>query len=115
MSRLVFAALLAASPLAAVAADCRVSGTAYDAAGKPMRAVVRVIDVDSGRSMFSTADANAGFALDVSGGGNYRLDLISAPTRVTGSHLPTRSILGMSPRFACGSGAVQQDVHEQAE
>jgi hypothetical protein len=116
MSRLVFAAILAASPLAALAADCRVSGTVYNAVGKPMRGVVRVVDVDSGRAVFGATDAKAAYSLDVSGSGNYRLDLISAPTKVTGSHLRTRSILGQSPRFGCGrDSAVQQDVREQAE
>jgi hypothetical protein len=116
MSRLVFAAILAVSPLVAVAADCRVSGTAYNIIGKPMRAVVRLTNVDSGRSVFGATDAKAAFSLDASGNGNFRLDLISAPTRVTGSHLRTRSILGQSPRFSCGRDVVvQQDVREQAE
>lgn len=116
MSRLVFAVILAAAPLAAVAAECRVSGTVYNADGKPMRAVVRLINVDSGRAVFGTTDARAAFSLGASGSGDFRLDLISAPTLVTGSHLRTRSILGQSPRFACRrDAAVQQDVREQAE
>lgn len=115
MPRLVLVAILAAAPLAAHATECRVTGTAFDAVGKPMRAVVRVIDVNSGHSVFAATDTRAAFSLAVPGSGNYRLDLISAPTRVTGSHLRTRSILGQSPVFACSSDVtVRQDVRDQA-
>lgn len=99
---------------------CSVAGTAYDAAGKPLRtAVVRLVDLQTLRSEFSTADAHAGFTFSgvtAADTGRYRLDVLSAPTEVTGSHIRTRSVLGKSANFACGTGQLaHQDVRVQVD
>jgi hypothetical protein len=104
----------------ALADGCRVAGTAYKADGRPMgAAVVRLIDLETRQTQFSAADAKAGFTFDSvapSDVGRYRIDVLSAPTRVTGSSIPTRSILGMSTPFACGSGQLaRQDVRVQVD
>lgn len=115
MYRLAFA-LIATLPLAAGAAECRVSGTTYDLSGKPARGVVRLLDLDSGRTAFAATDAQATFTIDGSGGSRYRLDLISAPTRVTGSHIPTRSVIGQSATFGCPAGEhARQDVRAEVD
>lgn len=105
-------ALAAAAPAAA----CGVSGTAYDFAGRPLRAaVVRLTDTQTLSAAFLVTDASAGFVFaDLAPGAHYRVDLLSAPTVVTGSRLPTRSIVGMSPAFACMAGsAARADVRVQ--
>lgn len=94
---------------------CDVSGTAFDAGGKPIRyAAVRLINRETQQEAFATADANATFRFAESwlgaSGNSYRVDLLSAPTVVTGTRFPTRSIVGMSQEFACHSGE-RQDVH----
>lgn len=116
MSRLVLALVLFA-PTLALADACNVSGMAYDSHGKPMRATVRLIDLQTQQAAFSTTDANAAFVFNAAlpSGGRYRVDLISAPTRVTGSRIPTRSILGMSESFSCGAQLAHQDVRAQVE
>jgi hypothetical protein len=116
MPRLVLA-LVFFAPALALAGPCNVSGTAYDVHGKPMRGLVRLIDLQTQQTAFSTTDANAAFTFDAAlpNSGPYRLDLISAPTRVTGSRIPTRSIIGMSDSFSCGAQLAHQDVHAQVE
>ena len=110
-------ALVLSAPALACADSCRVSGTAYDVHGKPVRGVVRLIDLHTQQWALSTTDANAGFsfAAALPGDGPYRLDLISEPNRVTGSRIPTRSIVGMSEDFDCRSALAHQDVHAQVE
>ena len=115
MYRMAIALLIATLPLTGAAAGCRVSGTAYDAAGKPARAVVRLTDVDSGQQVFAATDRRAAFAIDGAGDGPYRIDLLSHPGVVTGSRLPVRSIVGQSPVFACGTGAQTQDVRAEVD
>lgn len=121
MNRLVFALLLATPALNALAATdaCKVTGTVYDAGGRPLRAaVVRLVDLDARQIAFSAADAHAMFAFDgvPTSTGGYRLDVLSTPATVTGSHIATRSVLGRSPTFACGAGQpAHQDVHVQID
>jgi len=112
MMRPLMALALLSSCIAAHAATCSVAGTAYDAGGKPLRdAVVRLFNPDSGQASYALTDASATYRLSADGaGGAFRVDVLSAPTVVTGTHIRTRSILGMSPVFAC-SGTAQQDVH----
>lgn len=116
------ALLLPVCPLIAATdagAACRIAGTAYDASGRPLRAgVVRLVDLDTQRETFGAVDAQAGYAFDdiaPSDIGRYRIDLLSAPTIVTGTRIPTRSIVGMSERFACGAGDVRRDVRAQVD
>lgn len=119
MYRFALALVLSLQAAAALAAgSCSVAGTAYDADGRPLhRAVVRLTDLQTQQSQFAAADAQAAFQFsDVAAAddGRYRLDVLSAPTVVTGTRIPTRSILGMSPTFACGAGrAARQDVRVQ--
>ncbi|WP_395680700.1 carboxypeptidase-like regulatory domain-containing protein [Dokdonella sp.] len=121
MNRTVVVLVLSLSASGALAADgCRVSGTAYDAGGRPIgSAVVRLLDIDTGQTQFSAADRHAAFSFDTvvpSDIGRYRVDLLSAPTVVTGTRIPTRSILGMTANCACGAGQVaQQDVRAQVD
>jgi hypothetical protein len=119
MTRLSLILILAAFPLGALANDiCSIAGTAFDPHGRPLKdAVVRLTDTRSGRAEFLLTDAHAGFEFSsVAAGADYRVDLISPPTRVTGSHLPTRSILGMSDAVACTAGQLARaDVHTQAD
>ena len=112
MSRSIAALALLAATLCAHAETCSVAGTAYDPAGKPLRdAVVRLFNQETGQASYSVTDANATYRLsaDGAGGQSFRIDLLSHPTVVTGTHIPTRSILGMSPAFAC-RGTERQDV-----
>jgi hypothetical protein len=117
MIRLSLILLLAASPIAAAAStSCSVAGTAYDYHGKPLpTAVVRLVDTRTQQALFRAADAHAGFSFaDIAADADYRLDVLSTPTRVTGTRIPTRSILGMSDRFVCSAGQLaQQDVRVQ--
>ena len=121
MYRSVLALVLSASCAFAAAEDCSVAGKAYDAAGRPMRtALVRLIDLQTQQSAYSTTDAHAAFAfssvLPGANGERYRLDVVSGPTVVTGSHIPTRSILGMSDSFACAAGQLaHQDARVQVD
>jgi hypothetical protein len=109
--------LVLAAPALACADSCNVSGTAYDMHGKPVHGVVRLIDLQTQQSAFSATDANSGFSFSAAlpGDGPYRLDLISEPNRVTGSRIPTRSIVGMSDRFGCRGALAHQDVRAQVE
>lgn len=118
MSRLILIALLATLALDARAASdtCRISGTAYDYTGHPLpTAVIRLIDRQTRQTAYQATDANAAFAfadlpVDASGQ-RYRLDVLSPPTLVTGALIPTRSVLGIAPAFACGAGqSVRADV-----
>lgn len=122
MTRFVLVLVLATPAYSAFAATdaCSVAGTAYDAAGKPLQsAVVRLVDLQTRQTAFSAADAHAGFTFtDVAAADTdrYRLDVLSGPTQVTGSHIRTRSVLGTSASFACGTGErTRQDVHVQAD
>jgi hypothetical protein len=122
MTRFALLLVLSTPALSAFAATdtCSVAGTAYDAAGRPLHsAAVRLIDLQTQQAAFSAADAQAGFAFnDIAAvdTGRYRLDVLSVPTVVTGSHLRTRSVLGMSPAFACGTGQIaRQDVRVQID
>ena len=97
---------------------CSVTGTAFTSHGKPLQgAVVRLVDLDSQMQAFALTDARANYSIDTSSisGQRVRVDIISDPTVVTGSHLPTRSILGESDTFACAAGSSHQDVHIQAD
>lgn len=112
--------LVLCAPAAAIAATdtCRVSGTAYDFGGHPLRAaVVRLTDTQSQRAEFLATDAHAGYVFaDLAPGARYRLDLLSTPTVVTGTHLPTRSVVGMSSAFACAAGqTARADVRVQVD
>lgn len=113
--------LFLCAPVLAVAAPvdaCSVSGTAYDFSGRPLRAaVVRLTDGQTQRTAFLVTDARAGFAFaDLAPGAHYRVDLLSAPTVVTGTHLPTRSIIGMSSTFDCSAGQLAHtDVRMQVD
>jgi len=107
------AALAAFLFLAANAQACSISGTAFTARGhKAPGAVVRLTDLDASQSAaFAVADDNAMFAFDGAvSGQRMRLDLLSPPTVVTGSLLPTRSILGQSEIFACTNSQMVQDL-----
>ena len=99
---------------------CQVTGTVYDFDGRPLsKAVVRLIDLQTRQPLFAMADSQAAFtfpSVQRSGLDGYRVDVLSEPTRVTGSNIPTRSILGMSSPFACSAGQLaRQDVRVQIE
>lgn len=115
MHRLVLALVLSSQATAALAAGaCSVSGKAYDFRGRPLSdAVVRLIDLQTGQAMFQAVDANSGYTFGGLGGSNYRIDVLGAPTVVTGTMLRTRSILGKSGEFACSTGMAHQDVKVQ--
>ncbi|MBB6189094.1 carboxypeptidase-like regulatory domain-containing protein [Rhodanobacter sp. MP7CTX1] len=115
MIRLVLIALLATLALDAYASSdtCLITGTAYDYSGKPLpNAVVRLIDQQTHQTAYRATDTNAAFEfadqLPDSSGQRYRLDVLSTPTIVVGSLIPTRSVLGIAPAFACEAG---QSVH----
>jgi len=114
MYRFALALVLSTQAVAAFAA-CSVSGKAYDFGGKPMRdAVLRLTDLQTGQTAFSAANTNADFTFSSIDGGPYRIDVLSHPTVVTGSRIPTRSILGQTPEFGCsGAQSAHQDVHVQ--
>ncbi|MBO9664635.1 hypothetical protein [Dokdonella sp.] len=104
----------------ALAEGCKVTGTVYDFEGRPLRdAVVRLVDLDTRQSLFAVADAQAAFTVHGAarpGTEGYRVDVLSEPTRVTGSHIPTRSILGMTEPFTCDAGQLaRQDVRVQVD
>jgi hypothetical protein len=114
--RTAFAAVLIAFALNAHASagGCHIAGTAYDDSGKTFPAsVVRLTDAQTHQSVYSVADANARFEFDNlspdDSGHRYRLDMLSPATVVTGTHLRTRSVVGIAPAFAC-SGNQRVDV-----
>jgi hypothetical protein len=118
MIRIVLIALLAALAFDANASSdtCLITGTAYDYSGKPLpNAVIRLIDQQTHQTAYRATDTNAAFEFadqspDASGQ-RYRLDVLSPPTVVVGTHLPTRSVLGIAPSFACEAGqSVRADV-----
>ena len=97
---------------------CSVSGTAYTVKGQPWHgAVVRLVDLDSQTTMFAVTDASAKYSIDANSmsGQRMRVDLVSDPTIVTGTHLPSRSILGQSDSFACSTGQSHEDVRAQVD
>ena len=111
MIRLVLIALLATFALDAQASSdtCRIGGTAYDFTGRPLpAAVVRLIDQQTQQTVYRETDTNATFAFaDLpadTNGQRYRLDVLSPAVVVTGTHIRTRSVLGIAPAFACGAG-----------
>ncbi len=111
MIRSVFTVLLMAFALNMQASSdaCRIIGTAYEYTGRPLpAAVVRLIDLQSHRTTYRAADASATFAFDGlstdASGQRYRLDVLSPEVVVTGTHIRTRSILGIAPTFICEAG-----------
>jgi hypothetical protein len=115
MIRLLLAALSVTCALSAQAASgtCRIAGTAFDYAGQPMpMAVVRLVDRQTHQTSYRAADAKARFEFsDVSAdtsGYRYRLDVLSDPTVVTGTHIRTRSVVGVAPTFTCGGDQTAQ-------
>lgn len=119
MYRFALALVLALPAAAASAAGaCSVSGKAYDRSGRPLQnAVVRLMDLQTRQTAFRAADANADFMFDglaANGGGRYRIDMLGPSTVVTGTKIPTRSIVGMTRDFSCSAGELaHQDVHAQ--
>jgi len=118
MIRLVLIAMLATLALDAQASSntCLITGTAYDYSGRPLpNAVIRLIDRQTHEAAYRAADTNAAFAFadeppDASGR-RYRLDVLSPAVVVVGTHIPTRSVLGIAPTFACAAGqSVRADV-----
>ena len=103
----------------ASAGACNIAGTAYDDSGKVFPAsVVRLTDGQTRQSVYSVADANARFEFDNlpsdDSGHRYRLDMLSPATVVTGTHLRTRSVVGIAPAFACNGNQrvdVKAEVH----
>jgi hypothetical protein len=116
MYRFALALVLSTQAVAAVAAgSCSVAGKAYDFNGRPMRdAVLRLTDLQTGQTAFRAANADADFVFSglPDNNGRYRIDVLSPPTVVTGTRIPTRSILGMTSDFACAASA-HQDVRAQ--
>jgi hypothetical protein len=120
MYRFALALVLSTQAVAALAAggSCSVAGKAYDFNGRPMRdAVLRLTDQQTGQTVFSAANTDADFVfngLNPDSSGRYRIDVLSPPTVVTGTMIPTRSILGMTRDFACAAGqSAHQDVRAQ--
>ena len=112
MLRPVLALLLSTSCAAAYAGGCSVAGTAYDTSGKPLQnAVVRLVDAQTHQASFSATGADAAFQFSGVDGQTYRLDMLGPAIKVTGSLIPTRSVVGMTAEFACRSGQARQDVH----
>ena len=113
-------ALVLSLPASAVfgAGACSVAGKAYDSSGRPLHyAVLRLVDLQTRQTAFRAADANADFVfegLDANGNGRYRIDVLGPATVVTGTRIPTRSIVGMTRDFSCAAGELaHQDVHAQ--
>lgn len=120
MVRFALMLMLATQAASALAAGgtCTVAGTALTPDGRPLpNVVVRLIDLHTGRNAFAAVDAHSSYefaGIDAADLGRYRIDILSAPTVVTGSKIPTRSILGMSNAFGCGAGlATRQDVRAE--
>ena len=117
MVRFALMLVLATQAAGALAAGgaCTIAGTAYRADGRPMpNAVVRLIDVQTGHAMFAAADDQSMFQFaGADDAGRYRIDVLSPATIVTGTKIPSRSILGMSDSFACGGRSTRQDVRAQ--
>jgi hypothetical protein len=113
--------VMSALALLAVSASskaCSVTGTAYTVKGQPWHgAVVRLIDLDSQAEAFAMTDASANYSIDANSmsGQRMRVDLVSEPTVVTGTHLPSRSIVGQSDAFACSAGQSHEDVRAQVD
>ncbi len=111
MIRLVLTAVFATLAFDAMASSdtCTITGTAYDYSGRPLpAAVIRLSDRQTLQTAYRAADAKAAFAFadlpaDASGQ-RYRLDVLSPAVVVTGTHIPTRSVLGIAPAFVCGAG-----------
>jgi hypothetical protein len=118
MNTIVLSAAIALLAVSTSSTACSVTGTAYTLRGKPLQgAVVRLVDLDSQMQSFALTDMSANYSIDASGisGQRVRVDLISDPTVVTGTHLPTRSVIGESDVFACSAGSAHQDVRIQVD
>jgi hypothetical protein len=121
MIRPILFALLATLALDVQAAPdtCRITGTVYDYSGHPLpAAVIRLIDRQTQQTTYRAADANAAFAFADSpadaSGQRYRLDVLSPAVAETGTHIPSRSVLGIAPAFICNAGqSVRADVKIQ--
>jgi hypothetical protein len=113
MIRLLLISLLATVVLDAHASSstCSIAGTAYDYSGQALPAtVVRLIDRETHQASYRATDANAKFefadlSLDASGQ-RYRLDMLSPAVVVTGTHIRTRSVVGVAPTFACSGDQI---------
>ena len=109
MSRSILTLILLSSCAAASAETCSVSGTAFDFTGQPLRnAVVRLTNEQTHQASFGVADGSATYQLPAEAGQAYRLDVLGPATKVTGSLIPTRSVIG-SAEFSC-RGSARQDV-----
>jgi hypothetical protein len=118
MNTVVLSAAITLLAVSTSSLACSVTGTAYTLRGKPLQgAVVRLVDLDSQMQAFALTDMSANYSIDASAisGQRVRVDLVSDPTVVTGTHLPTRSILGESDVFACAAGSAHQDVRIQVD
>lgn len=124
MNRLILIAFLAFLAILAFDAHasndtCRISGTAYDYSGHPLpAALIRLSDRQTKQTTYRAADSKAAFVFDGlpadPSGQRYKLDVLSSPILVTGTHIPTRSVLGIAPMFVCDAGAVARaDVKVQ--
>ena len=109
MSRFILALLLLGGCAAASAETCSVGGTVFDVGGQPLRnAVVRLTNEQTHQTSFGIADGAAVYQLPAEAGQSYRLDVLGPATKVTGSLIPTRSVIG-STEFSC-RGGTRQDV-----
>ena len=109
MLRSIIALLLLTSTTFAAAQSCSVAGTAFDASGKPQRnAVVRLVNQQTHQASYGYTDDNAAFQLPGESGQSYRLDMLGPAYKVTGSLIPTRSVVGMA-EFSC-RGSEHHDV-----
>lgn len=109
MPRSILALILLSASSFAAAQNCSVAGTAFDASGKPQRnAVVRLVNQQTHQASYGYTDDNAAFQLPAESGQAYRLDMLGPAYRVTGSLIPTRSIVGMA-EFSC-RGSEHHDV-----
>lgn len=119
MYRIALALVLSLPAAAAFGAGaCSVGGKAFHADGRPLHnAVLRLVDLQTQRTAFGAADANADFVfhgLEANGAGRYRIDVLGPATIVTGTKIPTRSIVGMTRDFSCSAGELaHQDVRAQ--
>lgn len=109
MSRSIIALILLTSSTFAAAQSCSVAGTALDVHGQPQRnAIVRLVNQQTHQISYGYTDEKAAFQLPAEAGQNYRLDMLGPAYKVTGSLIPTRSVVGSS-EFSC-RGAEHHDV-----
>ena len=109
MSRSILALILLTSSSFAAAQSCSVAGTAFDLRGQPQRnAIVRLVNQQTHQVSYGFTDENAAFQLPAESGQSYRLDMLGPAYKVTGSLIPTRSVVG-SAEFSC-RGSEHHDV-----